>query len=125
MIDIKSLIDKHQNIAFLCDSNNQFRLLIENCKENGIVFSKGGSFIEEYDDLYDKYIDHIHDNKPIAIIATSRDKLSQYRTLLIGETQFYSRSLADWDKYIDWKDYYLISYTELWRDDQLNKLLYI
>lgn len=116
-MNIKDIILKYKKVAFICNSKDHFKYLIESFKNENVVFSKSGH-IEPNDELFNRYTHHIYDDKIIAIIyVVNIPSQENY------EYQFYTRSFSEYDKYNDWNSCEIIDFSQLIRDEKLSKIL--
>lgn len=127
-MNIRNIVIKHKLVAFECNSHTHFKYFIDQCKNEGIKFSKTG-FVEDYDYLY-KYSDGSDCNyKLYALIVLSgyhqprKESYIKRMDPLLQEFQFYSRSDKDKDIYTDWSKYTMVDFSQMLRDSKLDIIL--
>jgi hypothetical protein len=131
---IRDIILEYTKVGFMCNTFDHFKLFIDNCKNEGIIFSKGRS-IEEYDNIFEKYTKYIRSESYQGVIALV---MYDYPVFVAKpeenkkEFQIYSRSITEYqiylndsksDFYKDWHKFKMINYTEMIRDNKLKEIL--
>jgi hypothetical protein len=118
-MNIKEIVSKKGNYAFLCKNHTHFKMCVKQAIDEGIVFSKTignwpkttPKYIEDYDCIISNYTKHLGSNNVCALM-----KNTGY------EIQFYSRDRSSNDGF-DWNQWEIIDYTELMRDSKIDGIL--
>lgn len=127
-MNIRDIVIKHKLVAFECNSHAHFKYFIDQCKSEGIKFSKTG-FVEDYEGLYNRYSDNYDPSyKLYALIVLSgyhqprKESYTKRMNPLLQEFQFYSRSAKE-DIYTDWSKYTMVDFSQMLRDSKLDIIL--
>ena len=131
---IRDIILEYTQVGFICNTLDHFQILLYTCKDEGIIFSKG-KFIEEYDNLFEKYSKYanssitegliallIHDYHGFVINPEENKKQFQIYSRPISHYQIHLNNPKD-DFYKDWHKFKMINYTGMIRDNKIDKIL--
>jgi len=114
---IKSFLDRMEvdmKLGFVCQDIKQFKLFLDTCESEGIIFSKlDENYIESYDILFPTYTAHL--NKKYNSVALIIKKGNEY--------QFYSRDYKNpKDNYPDENEIVYVHFTQILRNEKLKEL---
>jgi len=116
---IKDLILKYKNVAFMCNTKNDFINFVEESSEEieysmGIGLGHNKRFVESKEYILDNHLKIPYNKKYILIRLKRNEGYDEY--------QFYSRDSNTYNMFNDWEKYKTINYSYLLRKQKIKKI---